>query len=655
MTQSLIQTIEALPAQGGPLLESARENLLLWLKGEFLPDWAERSLQELVGEDAWEELNDRFFRTLAFGTGGMRGRTVGKVASRIEAGERKEPAYPAVGSNYLNDFNVVKATIGLFRYVTGYLQDEGRGYEMPRLAIAHDVRYFSRHFCELAASTWGQLGGGAQIFEGPRSTPQLSFTVRYTGAHAGIVITASHNPPHDNGYKVYFEDGAQVVPPHASGIVDQVNKVDWKDVAKLLDKDLSNVRTLPKSLDAAYRDSIKGSLANVGLIRDFPPKVVFTSIHGTGRVASIPLLEELGVEVLEVEEQATQDGAFPTVPSPNPENTEALQMAIDLATETGADALVGTDPDADRMGAAVRDRDGKMQVLTGNMIGSMLAEYRITLLKENGVLPKYGSQNAALIKTFVTTPLQEAIAKAHGVKLINTLTGFKWIGEKLRLYENELRAKFQEQNLGALDYDATPAQARAKLLLEHSTFYIFGGEESYGYLASDAVRDKDANAAVAMFCELGAWLRSKGTNYLDYLDSLYTKYGYYFEMLGNVYYEGASGSRKIQAILDSYQSNPPQGFAGRKVDKFQDFATGDFQDADGQPIPKEKFFFLELEGGFSFAVRGSGTEPKIKFYVFGRGDVASLGALPEAKVTTEMKVQDLLDAIVVDAKARAEG
>ena len=288
MTQSIIQTIEGQPTEGGPLLESTRENLLLWLKGGFLPTWAETSLQELVEDGQWEELNDRFYKNLAFGTGGMRGRTVGKVASSIEKGDGDEPQYPAVGSNSLNDFNVVKATTGLFRYVANYLKEEGRGYEIPQLVIAHDVRYFSRHFCELAASTWGQCGGIAQIFEGPRSTPQLSFTVRYTGSHAGIVITASHNPPHDNGYKVYFEDGAQVVPPHAAGIIGQVQDVDWQDVSKLLDKDLSNVRTLPESLDGAYRDSIKGSLANAGLIQDHPPKIVFTSIHGTGQIASVP-------------------------------------------------------------------------------------------------------------------------------------------------------------------------------------------------------------------------------------------------------------------------------------------------------------------------------------------------------------------------------
>lgn len=655
MSNSLIESIEALPSSGGPLLESTRENLLHWAKGGFLPEWAEQSLNELVEKEAWEELNDRFYKNLSFGTGGMRGRTIGKVAASIEQGDQKEPAYPAVGSNYLNDFNVVKATLGLYRYVEEFLQNENRSHEIPLLVIGHDVRYFSRHFCELAASTWGQMGGIAQIFEGPRSTPQVSFTVRDIGAHAGIVITASHNPPHDNGYKVYFEDGAQVVPPHAAKIVNQVQNVDWSDVAKLLEKDLSNVRTLPESLDDRYSESIKGSLANVQLIKDHPPKVVFTSIHGTGRIASVPLLEDLGVNVAEVDEQAILDGGFPTVPSPNPENAEALQMGMDQAAATGADALIGTDPDADRMGVAVRDSDGKMVILTGNMIGSMLAEYRITLLKESGLLPAEGTQNAALIKTFVTTPLQEAIAVKHGVKLINTLTGFKWIGEKLRNYEEQLCAKYEQDNGAALDYDGTSAEQRAKLLQKYSTYYIFGGEESYGYLASDAVRDKDANAATAMFCELGAWLRSQNKGYLEYLDDLYVQYGYYFEKLGNVYYEGASGAQKIQNILNSYQSNPPKSFAGKNVSEFMDFENGSYADADGKPIPKEKFFFLKLDDGSSFAVRGSGTEPKIKFYVFGRGDVASAAELDDVKAEIQQDVQGLLDAILSDAKDRAEG
>ena len=648
----LEQTLKNLPADT-PLLESSRKNLLAWLGGRFLPEWALDSLQELVNTGAWEELNDRFYKNLSFGTGGMRGRTAGKVAAASEQGGGSEPVHPAVGANYLNDFNVLKATIGLYRYVDGYLKDSGRGYEVPMLVIGHDVRYFSRRFCELAASVWGRLGGIAQIFDGPRSTPQVSFTVRHVGAHAGIVITASHNPPHDNGYKVYFEDGGQIVPPYAGGIVEQVGAVDWATVAQYLDKDLSNVRTLPASLDCAYQDSVRESLANADLLREHPPKVVFTSIHGTGRVSSVPLLESLGVEVSEVAEQALPDGGFPTVDSPNPENAEALQMGIDQAKAEGADLLIGTDPDADRMGVVVRAEGGDMVLLSGNMIGSMLAEYRVTLLKERGVIPAEGSPNAALIKTFVTTPLQEAIAKEHGLKLINTLTGFKWIGEKLRHYEEQLCERYFEDTGAALDYDATPAETRAQLLQKYSTYYIFGGEESYGYLASDRVRDKDANAATVMFCELGAWLGSRGKSYLGYLDDLYLKYGFYYEKLGNLYYEGAAGTQRIQAILKAYQETPPQSFAGRTVTAFKDFSNGGHADADGKAIPAEVFFFLELDGGYSFAVRASGTEPKIKFYVFGNEPVGDASTLASVKQKTVESVEGLLEAILEDAREKA--
>ena len=651
---TLKQTIENLPADT-PLLASSKETLLSWLSGSFLPDWALESLNELVESGAWDELNDRFFKNLSFGTGGMRGRTVGKVSTKVEQGVGPEPVYPAVGANYLNDFNVLKATIGLFRYVDGFLKESDRGHEVPTLVIGHDVRYFSRHFCELAASVWGQLGGIAQIFEGPRSTPQVSFTVRYVRAHAGIVITASHNPPHDNGYKVYFEDGGQIVPPHAEGIVKHVSSVDWGTVAKYLNKDTSNVCILPETLDSAYLDSVKDSLANPELLRIHSPKVVFTSIHGTGRISSIPLLKSLGTEVSEVAEQAILDGGFPTVDSPNPENAEALQMGIDQAKAEGADLLIGTDPDADRMGVAVRDSDGDMVLLTGNMIGSMMAEYRVTLLKDAGLLPPDGSPNAALIKTFVTTPLQQAIAKAHGLKIINTLTGFKWIGEKLRIYEEQLCETYLRETGVALDYDATPSKKRAQLLLKYSTYYVFGGEESYGYLASDRVRDKDANAAVAMFCELGAWLRSQGKSYLDYLDELYLKYGYYYEKLGNLYYEGAAGSERIQAILKAYQQTPPHTFSGRSVTTFKDFSSSDYKDADGKPIPSEVFFFLELEGGYSFAVRASGTEPKIKFYVFGSEPVEDASSLPSVKKQTISSVGHLLDDILGDARSKASG
>jgi phosphoglucomutase len=642
----------------GQLLESTVQNVTAWLEGGFLPEWASASIGELVEAKAWSELNDRFYTALQFGTGGMRNRTIGNVLTEAEKGipsPMETPEHAAVGTNMMNDFNVVRATIGLYRYCARYLGEKLGRDEAPRIVIAHDVRHFSRHFCELAASTWAKLGGVAYIFEGPRSTPQLSFSVRYLGATAGVVITASHNPSHDNGFKAYFEDGAQVVFPHAEGIIHEVYQVPLAETPAYFDLDLSRVVTLGDAADAAYLEALKENVLDTEVFAAAQPKIVFTPIHGTGGVTGPKILQELGLEVDLVEAQSTQDGRFPTVKSPNPENADALAMAIAQAKQTGAEVVMATDPDSDRMGVAVRTENGEMQLLTGNQIGSLLAAYRIAKMKEQGILPKNGSSRAALIKTFVTTPLQSAIAERHGLKVINTLTGFKWIGEKLGIYQRALTDKLLTEEGLALDYDRIPFKKRAQLLLEHSTFYVFGGEESYGYLASDLVRDKDANAAVVMFAELAAALKQQGKTFADYLDEVYLRFGYYLEGLVNLYYEGAAGAEKIARILKSYRENPPKKLGEFVVEEFQDFGTSTFQDADGKEIPKQDFYFLTLDNGYQFAVRGSGTEPKIKFYVFAKEDVAQPGDLPDAKAKAETQLAALKSAIEADARTRAEG
>jgi phosphoglucomutase len=369
----------------------------------------------------------------------------------------------------------------------------------------------------------------------------------------------------------------------------------------------------------------------------------------------MPVLRKLGVEVIEVPEQMEPDGRFPTVKSPNPENAEALAMAIVRAKETGAEVVIATDPDADRMGVAVRDRSGEMVLLTGNQIGTLLAEYRISTLKDAEILPEDGSQNAVLIKTFVTSPMQEAVATWHGLKTINTLTGFKWLGEKLADYEAEMKAKLFEKEGLALDYDACDVWTKADLMLDYSTYFVFGGEESYGYLASDKLRDKDANAAVVMFCELAAYLKAQEMTFPEYLDSLYLLHGYYEEKTINIYFEGAAGSQKIKNILESYRSDPPKAFGDITVTGFTDFGKDEIIDADGKRIAPQDFYFLELSNGYSFAVRGSGTEPKIKFYVFGRSDVTDPEALAEVKVAAGKVMETTLAAIDAEARRRAEG
>ncbi len=652
-------TLEKITAAGrsGDLLPSTVENLTAWL-GAGLPAWFTASVDELVGKSAWGELNDRFYRYLEFGTGGMRGRTIGVVSTAAEQGSSGasggSPAHAAAGCNVLNDFTLVRAVVGLYRYVHAHLEQSGRP-DAPKLVIAHDVRHFSRHFCELAASVWTRLGGTAFIFSGPRSTPQLSFSVRWLKAHCGVVITASHNPPHDNGFKAYFDDGAQVVPPHDTGIVKQVNAVPLAELAGFLVHDLGRVITLGEAADEAYLAAAAGAVIDPSVFRQTELKVAFTNIHGTGGVSSVPLLQRAGCTVREVAAQSAFDARFPTVKSPNPENAEALALAVALAEKEGLDVVMATDPDSDRMGCAVRGADGKLHLLTGNQIGSLLADYRLTKFKERGLIPAQGSDRVAIIKTFVTTPLQDAIGRGHGVKVINTLTGFKWIAAKQRGYEDRLKGALLGKQGIALDFDATPLTSRARLLQEHSTFYAFGCEESYGYLPNDSLRDKDGNAACLMLAEVCAWVKARGSNVMAYLDELYLKYGYFLEGTINLYYEGAAGAAKIRRILDTYRSAPPTTFGDVRVTSFEDFGRMDIRDADGELIPKQDLYFVKLANGYSFAARGSGTEPKMKFYVFASAPVKHASDLPAAKAAVKTELERVKALIEADAKRRAEG
>jgi len=651
-------TLEKIRAAGqtGQLLPSSVENLAAWLEAG-LPPWAAASIDELVAREAWGEVNDRFYRYLEFGTGGMRGRTIGVVTTQAEMGRvgpLGTPEHAGVGNNMMNDFTVVRATIGLYHYVHGHLAKAGR-YDAPKLVIAHDVRHFSRHFCELAASTWSRLGGVALIFEGPRSTPQLSFSVRWLKAHCGVVITASPNPPHDNGFKAYFDDGAQVVAPHDQGIIDEVNAVPLKELGGHLAVELGRVILLGRPADDAYLTVAAQAALDPAVFKKAKFKVVFTNIHGTGGLASVPLLAHAGVSVGEVLEQVAFDPRFPTVKSPNPENAEALAMAVAQAEKNGAELVLATDPDGDRMGCAVRNREGRMELLTGNQIGAVLADYRLFKSKELGRIPREGSPRAALIKTFVTTPLQDAIGRGHGVKVINTLTGFKWIAAKLGGYERQLKDAILAQEGLALDYDALSLATRARLHGRLGTFYVFGTEESYGYLPNDYVRDKDANAACVMFAEVCAWVKSRGLTVPEYLDELYVRHGYFLEGVINIYFEGATGAAKIRRILDTYRSNPPAAFWGVPVVKFEDFGRQVIKDADGEVIPKQDLYVLTLANGYTYAGRGSGTEPKMKFYIFAQAPVASAAALPAVKTQVRAELERLKGLIEADAKSRAEG
>jgi phosphoglucomutase len=410
------------------------------------------------------------------------------------------------------------------------------------------------------------------------------------------------------------------------------------------------VTTLGRGADDAYLEVAALAAIDLGVFKKAKVKVVFTNIHGTGAVHSLPLLLHAGCEVKAVQEKLAFDARFPTVKSPNPENAEALARAVALADKEQADVLVATDPDADRMGCAVRNRAGKMELLTGNQIGALLTDYRLTKYKELGWIPKAGSDRVAIVNTFVTTQLQDAIGRGHGVKVIKTLTGFKWIAAKIRGYEEKLRAAMGPD----FDYDATPFAERAKLLQQHSTFYAFGTEESYGYLPNDALRDKDGNSACLMFAEVCAWVKSRGITVPEYLDEIFLKNGFYLEGVINLYYEGASGNAKIKRILETYRANPPKAFGEVRVTKFQDFGREKIVDADGETIPSQDLYVVTLANGYSFAARGSGTEPKMKFYLFASEKVANVAALAAVKDRVRATLNDLSKLIEADARQRAE-
>ncbi len=640
--------------RAGQILESSARNLQLMLASTH-DAIVLKSIIELLDQSAWQELNDRFFRTLAFGTGGLRGRTIGKivtVAERGAASHSAQPEYSCVGSNAMNAFNVSRATQGLVAYIRDYHFQHNRS-GLPRLVIAHDTRFYSSEFTALAAKVAAENGVDVFLFSGPRSTPQLSFTVRAQSAQAGIVITASHNPPHDNGYKVYFEDGAQVVEPHASGIIARVNALESDHYTPLPESEQGSVTVLGPEADAAYMERLESLILDPSLLRNTKGlRFVYTSIHGTGGVIIRPMFDKLGIQYSIVPEQEQQDGRFPTVKSPNPENAEALSLAIAQARHDGADVVIATDPDCDRMGVAVRNKAGELELMTGNEIGSLMAYYRVLKLREQGVITSENASRCVIIKTFVTTDLQKEIANRNGMRCVETLTGFKYIGAKLGKYENALPAEIRAR------YRSIPEAETRALRLAHSSFYVCGGEESYGYSAADFVRDKDGNGAAIVFAEVAAYAKSRDLTLPELLDEVYAQYGFYKEQNGSLTFEGAEGAAQIAKLVASYAKQPPLEADGSAVLSLRNFATEDFSDVEGDPIPKENMLIMELADGRRVAVRPSGTEPKIKFYLYAKelpaqGEVLSSDELAAAKPKVKASLSRLWDWIQKDAAARA--
>ena len=621
----------------GDVSVEAGANINLYLQGANSPV-GPATILELLKSCEWQEIDDRFFKKMAFGTGGLRGRTIGKIVTRAErgvGGPLDRPEHPCVGTASMNFFNLKRAMIGLVRYVKKASSREGR----PSLVIGHDSRHFSRDFAETCARVATDLGCDAYLFEAERATPEISFAVRYLRADSGVCLTASHNPSHDNGFKAYIDDGGQLVEPHATRVINEVNALESENYEVLPEDEKGQLTILGAEMDRTYMDKLKTVLLRPDLLEARRAKVVYTNLHGTGGVIIVPMLRELGFEVVTVPEQDGPDGRFPTVESPNPENASALARGIALAEEVGADAVIATDPDCDRMGVAIRNDVGEMELLTGNQIGSLLGWYRIKTMFDLGWITESNRSRAVLIKTLVTTDLQRSIAEKYGINVIDTLTGFKYIGEKLKKYEEAI------PNEKKGDYRNLTEDESRKLRLEYSKFFVFGGEESYGYLGSDFVRDKDGNASAVMFAELAAYAMSKGTSIAGLRDQIWGEYGVHLEDGKSLVMEGGEGARKIAALVKSYSVDPPAIVDGSDAIAVRDYARGGFYDQEGDELPEASMLFVDLADGRRFAVRPSGTEPKIKYYLFGKG---------ENKDGVQKSLDALWEALEEDAYQRME-
>jgi len=524
-------------------------------------------VEELLKKEDWNELNDRFYTDLEFGTGGLRGVIGG-------------------GYNRMNTFTVQRATQGLANYVVKAVPKGASA------VIAHDSRNFSDVFALRAALVFCASGIKTYLFTGLRPTPELSFAVRHFKATTGIVVTASHNPPEYNGYKVYWDDGAQVIEPHDKAIIKEVLSVGG--AIKAMDKDeavkAGLLVMIDKEVDVPFVDMVKRCAIRPNLLKEGGKsvKVVYTPLHGTGAVPVDTALKEMGVNVTFVEEQRKPDGNFPTVSYPNPEEASAMKLALELGEKISADLVLGTDPDADRLGIAAPD-GGALKLVTGNQLGSLLADYVFSARKEMGTMPP----RPILIKTIVTTELQRLIAESYGAQCLDVLTGFKYICHKMREFESQ----------------------------KDGPNYVVGGEESYGYLVNTEVRDKDAVSASAMTVEMALYHKSQGRTLWDQLREIWKRHGYFREALISKAFKGESGLGAMRALMERLRKSPPQLFAGQKVVSVKDYLTGEtIIPATGKhekniDLPSSNVLQFVLEDDSIVTVRPSGTEPKIKFYI----------------------------------------
>lgn len=547
--------------------ENVKKNYEYWCTSPIFDDATKAELKSLEGNE--DEIFDRFYRELEFGTGGLRG-VIG------------------AGTNRMNFYTVGKATQGLANFINK------QGAAAKGVAIAFDSRRMSPEFADTAACVLAANGIKAYIFDSLRPTPELSFALRTLGCTAGIVVTASHNPPEYNGYKVYWEDGAQITAPKDAQIIGEVNAIkDYAEIKKMTTeeaKDAGLYEVIGKEIDDKYMEALKKLVLHPEAIKQMASslKIVYTPLHGTGNVPVRRVLNELGFEqVTVVPEQELPDGNFPTVSYPNPEDKKAFALALDLAKKVDADLVLATDPDADRLGVYAKDtKTGEYKVFTGNMSGMLICEYEMSQKKALGILP----DNGALVTTIVSSNMAQAVAKEYGMKFIECLTGFKYIGEQIKFFEQT-----------------------------GSNEYVFGFEESYGCLVGTHARDKDAVVAVMALCEAAAYYKTQGITLWDQMLNIYNKYGYYKEDLFTMTFKGADGAKKMQDMMDAYRKNTPKQVGAYKVLRLRDYKNDVITDlATGETtptgLPKSNVLYFELENDAWFCVRPSGTEPKIKFY-----------------------------------------
>ena len=547
--------------------ENVKKNYEYWCTSPIFDDATKSELKSLEGNE--DEIFDRFYRELEFGTGGLRG-VIG------------------AGTNRMNFYTVGKATQGLANFINK------QGAAAKGVAIAFDSRRMSPEFADTAACVLAANGIKAYIFDSLRPTPELSFALRTLGCTAGIVVTASHNPPEYNGYKVYWEDGAQITAPKDAQIIGEVNAIkDYAEIKKMTTEEAKAAglyEVIGKEIDDKYMEALKKLVLHPEAIKQMASslKIVYTPLHGTGNVPVRRVLKELGFEqVTVVPEQELPDGNFPTVSYPNPEDKKAFALALDLAKKVDADLVLATDPDADRLGVYAKDtKTGEYKVFTGNVSGMLICEYEMSQKKALGILP----DNGALVTTIVSSNMAQAVAKEYGMKFIECLTGFKYIGEQIKFFEQT-----------------------------GSNEYVFGFEESYGCLVGTHARDKDAVVAVMALCEAAAYYKTQGITLWDQMLNIYNKYGYYKEDLFTMTFKGADGAKKMQDMMDAYRKNTPKQVGAYKVLRLRDYKNDVITDlATGETtptgLPKSNVLYFELENDAWFCVRPSGTEPKIKFY-----------------------------------------